>query len=371
MRVAVVSPYAMDVPGGVQQHVEHLAAALRDGGDEVTVVAPGARARGGVRVVGAPTRVPFNDSVAPIALRPGAAVRTATVLRELAPDVVHVHEPFVPWVSMVATARSPAPVVATFHAWSDRDRAYRAAGRVLGRVLAHVDAGIAVSPAAAAYHAGALSVAEDTFTVVPNGVDVEHFRGATPFPQMREHPSLLFVGRLERRKGLDQLLHAFTILKATRSDLRLYVVGDGPDRQRCERLLPDRLRSDVVFLGRVDTEELPRFHAGADLFVAPALGGESFGIVLIEAQAAGAPVVASDIPGYASVITDGVDGRLVTPGDPRVLADAVGTLLDNPSLARQLADTAARDVDRYDWSTVAGRVREVYARVIEDARVGE
>ena len=364
MRVAVVSPYDMDVPGGVQQHVQHLAAALRGTGDHVTVIAPGARRRGGIEVVGPATRVPFNDSVAPIALDPRAVARTARTLRDLAPDVVHVHEPFVPWVSMVATARAPAPVVATFHAWSRRDRAYRLAGRALGRLLDHVDARIAVSPAAAAYHASALGLHEDAFTVVPNGVDVDHFREAVPFPQMRDHPSLLFVGRLERRKGLDQLLRALTILKSTRADLRLYVVGDGPDRQRYERLLPARLRDDVVFLGRVDTDELPRFHASADLFVAPAMGGESFGIVLIEAQAAGVPVVASDIPGYASVVTDGVDGRLVPPGDPEALAEAIGALLDNPSLARALADTASRRVDRYDWSTVAQRVREVYVRVV-------
>lgn len=365
MRVAIVSPYDMDVPGGVQQHVTHLADGLRAAGDDVTVVAPGSRSRGGVQVVGPHVRVPFNDSVAPIALRPDAVPRTVRVLRRLAPDVVHVHEPFVPWVSMVATARSPAPVVATFHAWSDRDRAYGVAGRLLGRLLRHVDARIAVSPAAAGYHGAALGLPAESFTVVPNGVDVAHFRGAAPFPQMQEHPSLLFVGRLERRKGLDQLLHAVTILKATRADLRLYVVGDGPDRARYEQLLPPRLRDDVVFLGRVDTDELPRFQASADLFVAPALGGESFGIVLIEAQAAGTPVVASDIPGYASVITDRVDGWLVPPGDPQALADAIATLLDNPSLAGTLAEAGSRGVERYDWAEVTRRVREVYARVIE------
>jgi phosphatidylinositol alpha-mannosyltransferase len=286
------------------------------------------------------------------------------VLRALAPDVVHVHEPLVPWVSLAATTAQVAPVVATFHAWSDRDRAYRVAGRVLRRALAHVDAAIAVSPAAAAYHAAALGWRTSDLTVVPNGVEVARFRGATPFPQVREHPSLLFVGRLEARKGLDQLLHAFAHLRATRPDLRLYVVGDGPDRDRCQQLLPARLRADVVFLGRVDAAELPRFYASCDLFVAPALGGESFGIVLIEAMAAGAPVVASDIPGYASVVTDGVDGRLVPPHDPGALAEAIATLLDNPSLARALADTATARVERYDWSAVADQVRAVHRRVV-------
>lgn len=366
MRVALVSPYDMDVPGGVQEHVQHLAAALRTQGDEVTVVAPGTRSRGGLRVVGPSVKVPFNDSVAPIGLRPDLLRRTWRVLHELAPDVVHVHEPMVPWVSVAATATSPAPVVATFHAWSDRDRAYRLAGRVLRRVLGRIDAHLAVSPAAAAYHGAALDRRPEDFEVVPNGVEVSRFRGAAPFTQMGEQPSLLFVGRLEPRKGLDQLLHAMSRLKTTRPDLRLYVVGDGPDRDRCQQLLPARLRSDVVFLGRVDADELPRFYASCDLFVAPALGGESFGIVLIEAMAAGCPVVASDIPGYASVVTDGVDGRLVPPRDPEALAEAIGALLDNPSLARALATTAAGSVDRYDWAAVADRVRSIHRRVVGD-----
>ncbi len=181
---------------------------------------------------------------------------------------------------------------------------------------------------------------------------------------MADRPNLLFVGRLEPRKGLDQLLHAFTILKATRPHLRLYVVGDGPDRDRAEALLPAGLRTDVVFLGRVDQDELPRFYASCDLFVAPALGGESFGIVLIEAMAAGRPVVASDIPGYASVITDGVTGRLVPPRDPEALAATIGTLLDTPATAAALAAAAAEHVERYDWAAVAERARAVYERVL-------
>lgn len=365
MRVALVSPYDMDVPGGVQEHVRHLAAALRELGDDVTVIAPGRRSRGGVQVVGPSIRVPFNDSVAPLALRPDAWARTARAVRALRPDVVHVHEPAVPWVSLAATATSAAPVVATFHAWSDRARLYTAASRVVGRVLEHVDAHIAVSRAAATYHGAALGRRPESFTVIPNGVDVARFRSAIPFSQMGEQPSLLFVGRLEPRKGLETLLHAVVSLKTARPDLRLYVVGDGPDRDRCQQLLPARLRSDVVFLGRVDNDELPRFFASCDLFVAPALGGESFGIVLIEAMAAGCPVVASDIPGYASVVIDGRNGRLVPPHDPAALADAIAALLDNPALAQALARAADADVERYDWAAVATEVREVYRRVVQ------
>lgn len=361
MHVALVSPYDLDVPGGVQSHVLHLAAALREQGDRVTTVAPGGSGPHHV-TVGSSVGVPFNDSVAPIALWPAAAVRTVRGLRELAPDVVHVHEPAVPWVSLAATLRSPAPVVGTFHAWSEDDRAYRVVGPVVRRAAARLARRIAVSPAAAAYHAGVLGLRPSDFRVVPNAVDVRRFADAAPFPELRsDGPVLLFVGRLERRKGLEQLIHAFTMLKTTRPDVRLVVIGDGPERDRCQALLPARLRVDVDFLGRVDQEDLPRFYASADVFVSPALGGESFGIVLLEAMAAGAPVVASDLPGYRSVVDDGVTGRLVPRDDPRSLAAVVDALLENPSLRSALVEQGRRAVAAFDWPAVARRLREVYA----------
>lgn len=364
MHVALVSPYDLDVPGGVQSHVLHLAEALRRAGERVTTIAPGGQGSEHVDV-GSSVGIPFNDSVAPIALWPAAAVRTVRALREAAPDVVHVHEPAVPWVSLAATLRSPAPVVGTFHAWSDDDRAYRAAGPVVRRAASRLAIKVAVSSAAANYHAGALGLRPGDFAVVPNAVDVARFADADPFPELRSGgPVLLFVGRLERRKGLEQLILAFTMLKTTRPDLRLVVIGDGPERDRCQALLPARLRVDVDFLGRVGQGDLPRFYASADVFVSPALGGESFGIVLLEAMAAGAPVVASDIPGYHSVIEDGVTGRLVPRDDPRALTAAVDALLENPALAEALATQGRRAVNDYDWSAVARRLRDVYASAI-------
>ncbi len=371
MKVALVCPYDIDVPGGVQSHVLHLAEALRRAGDDVEVIAPGTRPRGDITTVGGSLRLPFNDSVAPIALGPRAGRATVAALRDFDPDVVHVHEPAVPVVSTAAVLGARAPVVATFHAWSDRARAYGLARHVLRPVLRRIDAHLAVSSAAAAYHGGALGRAPESFEIVPNGVDVRRFADAVPFPQMQDAPCLLFVGRLEPRKGLDVLLHAFTKLKSTRPDLRLYVVGDGPDRDASRQLLPAGLRSDVVFLGRVGQDELPRFYRSCDLFVAPALGGESFGIVLIEALAAGRPVVASDIPGYASVLTDGVTGRLVPPRDPDALAGAIGALLDNPATARALADAGHEMVSRYDWDAVAQQARRVYTRVVGGGSDGQ
>lgn len=363
MRIVIASPYDLDVPGGVQAHVLDLAASLRAGGDEVTVIAPGERSRGHRIAVGGSVGVSFNDSVAPLALNPMAARRTAAAIRDLRPDVVHVHEPAVPFVSLAATLSADAPVVGTFHAWSERDRAYRIARPLARRLVSRLAARIAVSEAAARYHAGALGLPEGSFRIIPNAVDVERFRSARPIPGDAP-PTLLFVGRLEKRKGLEQLIRAYVMLKTERPDVRLLVVGEGPERDRCQALLPARLRSDVNFLGRVDHEDLPRFFRSADLYVSPALGGESFGIVLIEAMAAGTPVVASDIPGYRSVLKDGVHGLLVPPGDPKSLAGAIGELLGNESRRVSMGRDGQQAVRAYDWTSVTARIRDVYESVV-------
>ncbi len=224
---------------------------------------------------------------------------------------------------------------------------------------------IAVSDAAAAYHARALGLQPTDFDVIPNGVEVDRFASARPLDSMRATPSLLFVGRLEPRKGLATLVSAFVLLKEHHPDVRLFVVGEGAEREAAQADLPMRLRSDVVFLGRVDHDELPRLYRSADVYVSPALGGESFGIVLAEAMAAGATVVASDIPGYRSVVTDDVTGVLVPPGDPKPLAAALAALLDNPRRARALAEQGRADVGRLDWSVVAEQVRATYVRALE------
>ncbi len=372
MRIAIVCPYDLTVPGGVQQHVDQLGVALARTGDDVAVIGPGPDDvpdgdAGVVRIgVGASAPVPFNESVAPLALHPAVARRTVTALRSFRPDVVHVHEPAVPWVSLAAVARGPRPIVATFHAWSDQDRTYRLARPILRRMLRRVDGLIAVSDAAAAYHAGALGLPLGRFRVVPNGVDVARFRDAEPFAEEQdaERPLVLFVGRLERRKGADVAVRAFLHVKATHPRARLVVVGDGPQRDAVEGLVPAALRGDVRFLGRVPDGDVPRWFATADVYLSPALGGESFGIVLIEALAAGTPVLASDIPGYRSVITAGRTGRLSPPGDADALASDLAELLSTPAARRSLAEAGREAVTAYDWPTVARRVREVYGKAV-------
>lgn len=366
MRIALVCPYDLAVPGGVQTHVLHLARQLESSGDTVLVIAPGEPGGDGDAPgtvgVGRPLGVRFNGSVAPLALSPAAARRTLDSLRRFGPDVVHVHEPAAPLVSAVATRMGPRPLVGTFHAWSQRRLLYRLARPLLQGAVRRLDVRIAVSPAAADYHARALGLGAGSFEIIPNGVDVRRFATAEPLPELREGdgPVLLFVGRLERRKGLELLVRAFVELRSARPDVRLVIVGDGPERDRCQALLPARLRADALFLGHVDQQTLPRVYASGDVVVVPAVGGESFGIVLLEAMAAGRPVVASDIPGFRALLRDGIDGRLVPPGDVHALTRALEALLANASLRRAMSEQAAATVAAYDWPAVTDRIRLAY-----------
>lgn len=364
MRIALVSPYALDVPGGVQSHVLSLADALLRGGDDVRLIAPGP---GDHTSVGPARGIPFNGSVAPIAPGPAVARRTIAALRAFGPDVVHVHEPLVPVTGVAAaTGAGDAAVVATFHA-SSSSRWLRAARPLGRRVLAHLDDLIAVSDAAARTHAAMLGVDTRRFHILPNGVDVRRFSQATPRPSIAEldGPTLLFVGRLEPRKGLDVLVRAYTLLKTRYPDLQLVVVGEGPQLARSRALLPDRLSADLHLLGKLSGDELPGVFRACDIFVAPSRGGESFGIVLLEAMAAGCAVVASAIDGYRTVVTDGVDGRLVVPENPSSLAEAIGVLLDNPSHADALIAEGRRRVEEFDWQVVAAAIRARYVRALE------
>jgi phosphatidyl-myo-inositol alpha-mannosyltransferase len=366
LRVALVCPYDLDMPGGVQTHVRALGGALRNLGDEVTILGPSRTGDDPSMVaLGGSIRVPFNRSVAPIAVSPLAARRVSRALLTFAPEVVHVHEPAVPMVALAATWRSPRPAVGTFHAWSASDRVYRAARPLLRPVLGRLAARIAVSGPAATFHAQALGLDPSDFTVIPNGVEVARFASATPDPGLSSDvPTLLFVGRLEPRKGLEHLLAALTTLRRNGTEARLLVVGGGSGRDAPQTRLPEDIRTAVTFLGRVDDHDLPRCYASADLFVAPSLGGESFGVVLVEAMAAGVPVVASSIPGYRSVATDGEDAVLVPPGDADALAAALAGLLDDPESRRRLSDGGRRTAAGYDWSVVAARVREVYTEAL-------
>jgi phosphatidylinositol alpha-mannosyltransferase len=362
MRVLLACPYAWDAPGGVQVHVRQLALRLREQGHEVLVLAPAYTKPSDpfVRVAGRPIRVPYNESIAPIAPTPGAYAATRDALRAFRPDVVHVHEPFVPGPSMVAAVYSRAPVVATFHAYADRSLLLAAAAPALRRIWKRLAVRVAVSRAAAEFVS---RVGRGDLRIVPNGADVEMFASAEP-ARLPEGRRLLFVNRLDPRKGFRVMVSAFRMLASERPDVVLVVAGDGPERPALQDL-PAEMRKRVVMLGNVPHEELPPYHAASEVFCAPATGRESFGIVLVEAMAAGLPMVASDIPGYREVVRDGLEGRLVPPRDPPALARAVAELLDDPETAKRFGEAGRSRAWRYSWSTVAGEIEEIYREAIE------
>lgn len=361
MRVALACPYAWDAPGGVQTHVRQLAIRLRDRGHDVVVVAPAfARpAETFVRSVGRPIRIPYNESVAPVAPTPGARRRVRAALRAFRPDVVHAHEPLVPGVAMFAVRATGAPAVATFHAFAERSVLFSAAAPMLRPLWRRLDGRIAVSEAAAAFVRRRFP--DDGITVIPNGVEVGLFADAVPAP-LPEGRRILFVNRLDRRKGFPVMVEAFRRLVTARPDALLVVAGDGRDRA-VVRDLPPGVRTRVVMLGAVPHADLPPYHATCEVFCAPATGRESFGIVLVEAMAAGLPVVASDIPGYREVVRDDVEGVLVPPRDPVALAGALERVLGDAELAAALGAAGRDRARRYSWDAVAGEVEAVYLRV--------
>jgi len=363
MRPVLVCPYAWDDPGGVQVHVRELATQLLGRDHEVLVLAP-ARHRPTepwVRAVGTPVNVPYNASNAPIDPRPWSRSRVREEIERFGPDVLHVHEPLAPSTSMWATLEAGrTPLVATFHSGATRSRLFDLAAPLLRRVARHVAVRIAVSQAAAAFARARIGGA---FEIVPIGVDVERFERAVA-ADLGRGTKMLFVGRLDERKGFPIAVAAFERLAMRRPDLRLIVVGEGPDRAAVARL-PGALRERVTMLGAVANADLPPVYAACDVFLGPSVGGESFGVVLVEAMAAGLPVVASDIAGYREVVRGGLDGLLVPPRDPAELASAAARVLDERSLAERLATAGRERARTCAWSEVVARLEDLYERAIE------
>ena len=368
-----MSPYDLDLVGGVQGHVIALAAALERAGDEVTVLGPGRLAAPGRVPLGRSLRVPANGSRAPIALDPRSVVRLRDRLRRSRPDVVHVHEPLVPLIGPTAALTGRFPRVLTFHASAEGGllpalyRAVRAPARC---VLLRGDVLTAVSPAAAEFHARMLGFEVERFTIVPNGVDVARFESAARGSQGSADGGaarLVFLGRLEHRKGADTAVRAFLRLAPGRPGLRMRVLGGGPLAAQLEQLkaaAPRDVGSRLELMGSIDPAALPELLADADVAVLPSRGGESFGIVLLEAMAAGVPIVATDIPGYRAVARDGREALLVPPDDPQAVAEAIARLLDDGRLASQLRTAGRERARQHDWREVAERTRRVYERTV-------
>lgn len=365
MKVALVSPYDFAVPGGVNSHISPLAREFVERGHEVRVIAPASRPiqREGLIVLGRPVSVPTGGSVARISVSLRMAPRVRNVLAEEGFDIVHVHEPFCPVLPIQFLRYSEAVNVGTFHAAREGGQLLYAYGRrLLRRWFRRLDGKIAVSTAAARlvgrYFPG-------YYNLIPNGVDCPFFAEASPISKYMDGKlNILFLGRLEKRKGPAHLLKAYRQLKDDIPGTRLLVVGDGALRPACERYVQRTGLTDVIFAGRVSDQEKARYFKTAHVYCAPNTGAESQGIVLLEAMSAGKPVVASNIEGFGTVLTHGVEGLLVLPKDSEGLADALLQLLRDPDLRWQMGQRGRQRAQQYSWSQVSQRVLSYYERLI-------
>jgi len=364
VRIGLVCPYAWDVPGGVRTHVSDLALTLAEGGHEVSVLAPAedpSALPSWVVDGGRPVALPYNGSVAKVTLGFRTTRRIRSWIREGAFDVLHVHEPVAPGLSLIALWAANGPMVGTWHSSTSRSRILSAGYYVAQTAMEKLSGRIAVSEDARrtlVAHVGGDAV------LIPNGVRVADYAPCGRHPAIEAgRPSILFLGRIdEPRKGLDVLTSALPSIIDQVPELQVIVAGPGDAQDRHQRLDP-RIAGHVTFLGRLSDQDKVRALRSVDLYVAPHTGGESFGIVLIEAMAAQAPVLASDLPAFRRVLQDGQAGRLFPTEDASALANEAVALLRDPPARQALVEQGSRRVRSFDWASVVSDVLAVYEAV--------
>jgi phosphatidylinositol alpha-mannosyltransferase len=352
MRIAQVCPYSLTPPGGVQAQVLGLARSLRGLGHEVRVLAPcdGPPPDAGVTPLGKSVPLAANGSVAPIAPDPACALRTMRALRDEEFDIVHLQEPLVPGPTVTSLLVSDKPVVGTFHR-AGASTAYAAFRPIAKSLAKRLAVRCAVSEDA---RATAVDAVGGEYELVFNGIEVDRFAKADEIPV--DGPSILFLGRHEPRKGLGTLLEAMAHLP---SDVTVLVASDGPQTAELRARYGGDAR--IEWLGRISDEEKAGYLRGVDVFCAPSISGESFGVVLLEAMAASAPIVASDLPGYRNVANPDVHAVLVPPGEPRALATALTRVLEDGALRRRLVDAGDARANEFSMDRLAERYLELYA----------
>ncbi|MEN8615046.1 glycosyltransferase family 4 protein [Dehalogenimonas sp. THU2] len=377
MKIALVAPYDFSHPGGVANHVTALERQLTAMGHRVVVIAPASRPvttfEDRFVHIGTPRPMPASGSVARITISVRLANKIKAVLAKEQFDVIHLHEPFMIMLCSAILRYSKTVNVGTFHA-ADARPGYSFGGPItkfiLNRRARKLHGHIAVSPAAQDYHS---KYVKAEYTIIPNGIDLGHFNTSVePIPQYCDGKvNILFVGRLEKRKGLNYLIDAFKKVHKDHPNTRLLIVGPGTRlRPKYEKMVRNaHLENDVVFTDGVSYTDLPRYYKTADICCAPATGQESFGIILLEAMALGKPVVASNIAGYAGVLTHEKEGLLVKPRHAHDLANAISRLVEDEPLRHKLGRQGLETVQNYAWDKVARRVAEYYRLVL--ARCGK
>ncbi|MEO9328606.1 glycosyltransferase family 4 protein [Gordonia aurantiaca] len=363
MRIGMICPYSFDVPGGVQAHVTELAHVFIDRGHEVSVLAPASRSTALPEYVvraGPALAIPYNGSVSRVNFSPKGYLRMRRWIAENAFDVLHVHEPNSPSISMLSLMVASGPIVTTFHTSTSKSLWLSAFQGILRPYHERISGKIAVSELARRWQMESLG---SDAVEIPNGINVASFANAQPLDGY-PHPgrTVLFLGRFdEPRKGIDILMRALPAVVEEFPDLRVLVVGGG--NQAALRRRAGTLADHLVFLGQVDDATKARALASADVYCAPNLGGESFGIVLVEAMAAGAAVIASSLNAFRRVLDDGRAGKLVETGSPDQLAAGIIGLLSDDEAREALVARGRIRADKYDWSRVADQILRVYDTV--------
>lgn len=369
MKIALVSPYDYPYPGGVTEHVRSLAEQFMVLGHEVHVIAPSSAQPGTfpplpvVHRIGRPVSIPANGSVARITLPLRGYLQVKRLLALQGFDIVHLHEPMMPALPLAVLHHSPAVNVGTFHAFGTSNMAYFSAKQMLTPLFRRLHGKIAVSGPAREFVGRHFP---GDYRVIPNGIDYARFATRLqPIDRFEDDRlDVLFVGRLEKRKGLEHLLRAWPAVHQEMPNARLLVVGGGRRLEGYRRWVRERGWHEVHFIGHVSPDDLVRYYQTSDVFCAPSTGQESFGIVLLEAMAAGRAIVASRIPGYAEVLEDGAEGLLVEPRSSAALATGLLRLLRDAELRRAMGERGQVKAAAYDWSHVAGRVLSFYDETI-------
>lgn len=363
LKIGIVCPYGWDTPGGVQNHVRDLAEYLIAAGHDISVLAPvidETKIPSYVKSAGKPIAIPYNGAVARVLFGPIAFARVRQWIAQGDFDILHLHEPAIPSISLLACWAGEGPMVGTFHAAAKRQKAIFAIGPILEPVIEKLSARIAVSEAARATLTEHL---ETDAVVIPNGIYADRYRDGVAQEQWQKN-TLGFIGRFEEpRKGLSVLVDALPIISRFAPDVRVFVAGPGDTKDVIESIDP-QLRSRFTFLGKISEQDKANFLASISLYVAPNTGGESFGIILAEALAGGATVVASDIPAFDSLLGGGEFGALFESENSTDLAKVIIDLLRDETKRKELASAGKKHAQVFDWDVVAEQIFSIYEMAI-------
>jgi len=381
MKIALISPYDFAFPSGVNNNIIHTAACFREWGHDVTIIGPCSDDEASlpphfISALGGVLSFPFAGSMARVNLSPRVYRQVKKLLRQQQFDVIHLHEPMTPALPLAALRHAPlcpkSLIVGTFHAYRESSASYYCGKPILQRFFERLDGRIAVSSAAcdhiASYFAG-------DYVIIPNGIEVKRFGDAQiePWPCYQDAKlNILFVGRLEKRKGFRFLLRAFQRVKVLMPQTRLIVVGayDEDDGQSFVEYVREHQLADVCFVGWVSDEDLPRYYRSCHIFCAPSIGFESFGLILLEAMAAGKPIVTCDIPGYRTVMADVQEGLMVPPEDEEALAQALIRLLREPAARQVMGQRGRAKAQAYAWERVSEQVLIYYQELMAQRGLG-